>query len=346
MGPAGAAAVEHQLADRVALDEHRVERVAHRRERVAERDHRRMHAHRDLAVELFGDREQLDDVAEVARRRDVVERDVRDALAVDVTGRRRAPNAIDAMIAALAAASKPLDVGGRVGLGEAEALCLVERVGERGTGVGHAGEDVVGGAVHDAHHPPDAVAGQRFAQRPDQRDPTAHRCLEEDVDARALGGLEQLATVGRDQLLVGGDDRLAAHQRFDDEGAGRLDAADHLDDDVDFGIAHHLSSALSVKQRAGSGSPRSLLMSRTATRVTSSGTPARLDDVGVVVDEAHERAPHVAATQHTDPYAVVHLSLLLPRSHRATRSSNVSRRTTTRAWPSRTNTTAGRGNRL
>ena len=69
---AGAAPVEHELADRVALDEHRVERVAHRGERVVHRDHRRVHAHRDLAVELLGDREQLHDVAEVARRRDVV----------------------------------------------------------------------------------------------------------------------------------------------------------------------------------------------------------------------------------------------------------------------------------
>ena len=32
-----------------------------------ERDHRRVHAHRDLAVELLGDREQLHDVAELAR---------------------------------------------------------------------------------------------------------------------------------------------------------------------------------------------------------------------------------------------------------------------------------------
>ena len=41
-------------------------------ERVVRRDHRRVHAHRDLAVELLGDREQLHDVAELARRRDVV----------------------------------------------------------------------------------------------------------------------------------------------------------------------------------------------------------------------------------------------------------------------------------
>ena len=69
--------------------------------------------------------------------------------------------------------------------------------------------------------------------------PPADRRLEQDVDARALGGLEQLAPVRGEQLLVGGDDRLAAHQRLDDQRAGRLDAADDLDDDVDVGIADH-----------------------------------------------------------------------------------------------------------
>ena len=45
---AGAAPVEHQLADRLSLDEHRVEGVAHRGQRVTFRHHRRVHVHRDL----------------------------------------------------------------------------------------------------------------------------------------------------------------------------------------------------------------------------------------------------------------------------------------------------------
>ena len=66
---AGAPAEQHQLADRLALDEHRVERAAHRRERMTDRHHRRVHAHADRAVDLLGDREQLHDVAELGRRR-------------------------------------------------------------------------------------------------------------------------------------------------------------------------------------------------------------------------------------------------------------------------------------
>ena len=73
---AGAAAVEHQRADGVALDEHRVVALAHAGQRVVQRHHRRVDAHGDLAgglVEL-GDAEQLDDVAEAAGDVDVVRR--------------------------------------------------------------------------------------------------------------------------------------------------------------------------------------------------------------------------------------------------------------------------------
>ena len=49
----------------------------------------------------------------------------------------------------------------------------------------------------------------------------------------ALGRLEQLGAVVGEQLLVAGDHRLAGLERGEDEVAGRLDAADDLDDDVD-----------------------------------------------------------------------------------------------------------------
>jgi len=65
--PARAPAVEHQLADGLALDEDRVERVPHRGERMLQRDHRRMHPHCHIPVDLLCDGEQLDDVAEQPR---------------------------------------------------------------------------------------------------------------------------------------------------------------------------------------------------------------------------------------------------------------------------------------
>src|SRR4249920_3949466 len=80
--PAGAAAVEHQLADARALDEDRVVGVAHRGERVRRRDHRGVDPDGDpLVVTDLRDREQLHHVAEAPSELDVLGGDVRDALA-------------------------------------------------------------------------------------------------------------------------------------------------------------------------------------------------------------------------------------------------------------------------
>ena len=127
---AGAAAVEHQLADRVALDEHGVEALAHAGQRVVHRHHRRVHAHGDLAagvVEL-GDGEQLDDVAEPAGDVDVGGRDVADALVVDVAGDDLGAEGDRGDDRRLGAGVEALDVGGRVALGEPEPLRLGERL--------------------------------------------------------------------------------------------------------------------------------------------------------------------------------------------------------------------------
>ena len=97
-----------------------------------------MHAHRDLAVELLGDREQLDDVAEIARGGDVVEREPGDALAVDV-GRGDASAERDRSDdGALRRGVEALDVGGGIALGEAELLRIGKRVVEPRPAVAHA----------------------------------------------------------------------------------------------------------------------------------------------------------------------------------------------------------------
>ena len=51
-----------------------------------------------------------------------------------------------------------------------------------------------------------------------------------------LGGLEQLDADVGEQLLVGGDHRLARREGRGDQLAGRLDATDDLDDEIDVGV--------------------------------------------------------------------------------------------------------------
>src|SRR5699024_1009946 len=118
-----------------------------------------------------------------------------------------------------------VDVGGRVGFGVSQRLGFGQHVVVGGPLLGHLGEDVVGGPVEDAHHPEYLLAGQRLAQRPDERDPAGDRRLEEQVHARVVGDGEQFRAGGGQQRLVAGDHRLAVGHRFLDEGAGRVEAA-------------------------------------------------------------------------------------------------------------------------
>ena len=88
-----------------------------------------------------------------------------------------------------------------------------------------------------------------------------------------VGQLRQLGAALGHQRLVGGHDRDAAAQRRLDVGAGRLDAAGDLDQDVE--VASRRASATSVGQeRRGRRPARALAASRTATPTSSSGAVA------------------------------------------------------------------------
>ena len=144
-------------------------------------------------------------------------------------------------------------------------------------------------------------------QRAHQRDATGDRRLEQEVDAGAFGGLEQRR--GRDvpsSSLFAVTTGLPAIERVDDERPGRLDAADDLDDDVDVGIADH---ALGVVGEAVRREREPAVFREVADRDPRDlerHAGARLDHVGVIVDEPHERAPHVPAAEDPDPNPFLH----------------------------------------
>ena len=127
------------LPGRLGLDEHRVERPADAGERVRARHHRRVHADDDArsSSDELGDGEQLDDEAHLARGRDVVRRDVGDALAVHVVERHAGVEREPGEDRGLRGGVVALDVGGRVGLGVAERLRLGEHVGVVGAVLVH-----------------------------------------------------------------------------------------------------------------------------------------------------------------------------------------------------------------
>ena len=105
--------------------------------------------------------------------------------------------------------------------------------------VAHLGQNEVGGAVDDARDPLDAIGAQAFAQCLDDGNAAGHGGLEPDHHAVLLRGCKYFVAVRRKQRLVGGDDMFAVrnglqHQFFRDSVA-----ADQLDDDINFRIAHH-----------------------------------------------------------------------------------------------------------
>ncbi len=271
---------------------------------MGRRDHRRVHAHRDAVRVLLGDREQLDDVSELAGRGHVRVGQLADSLAVDVTGDDPGAERDRGDDRGLGCGVEALDVGGRVALREAERLRLGERVAERGALLGHTGEDVVGRAVDDPHDPVDPVARERFAQRAHERDPARDRRLEEQVDSRGLGRLEELLAEVGEQLLVRGDHGLPDCQRLDDELAGRLDPADDLDDDVDVLVVDDRVGVVGEDARG----QRDVALARQVPHrdaVDLQPHPgAGLDRVAVVRDQAHQRGAHVPAAEQPDPYDV------------------------------------------
>ena len=121
----------------------------------------------------------------------------------------------------------------------------------------------------------------------------------------AVGGLEQLDADVGEQLLVGGDDRLAAGQRRRDQLAGRLDAADDLDDEVDVGVGddvvgvagEHARTELdvAVARQVAHGDPGDLQLD----------AGARLDLLGLGGHEADEGAADVAASEDPDANQVL-----------------------------------------
>ncbi len=226
--------------------------------------------------------------------------DAGDALVVHVAGHDPDPEGDRGDDGGLGRGVVPLDVRGGVAFGVAQALRLAEGVGVGRTRLGHAGEDVVRRAVDDAHDAVDALAGERLAQRPDERDATRHGCLEQQVDAGLLGGREQVrADVGQ-QLLVAGDHRLARLERGEHQLACRLDAADDLDDDVDLGVDHDPGG---VEREHVLGQLDRTLLGQAPHRHTGhleEHPGAGGDGVAAAVDEIDQRRADVAAAQQTD----------------------------------------------
>ena len=195
-----------------------------------------MHAQFDAIFTALGDTEQLDAVAELFSVLDVGSFELGDALDVSLVELDRDTEGDGGNQRCLVRGVDPFDIESRIGFGIAEALGFLEHVVEGQALVAHFGQDEIGRAVDDAGYPFDAVGGQAFAQRLDDRDATGHRRFEGDHDALLLGGGENLGAMHGEQRLVGRDHMLAIGDGLHDHFLGHAVATDQFDDDVDFRI--------------------------------------------------------------------------------------------------------------
>ena len=198
-----------------------------------------MHAQLDSLRGVLGDSQQLDAVAELLGIADVRLSELRDSFPVALVELHRDAEGDRRHDGELVRGVHALDVEGRIRLGIAAFLRLLQHRRERKPLVAHLREDEVRGAVDDSRDPLDAVRGEAFAQRLDDGNAARDRAFERDHHALPLRGGEDLVAVGGEQRLVRSDHVLAAVDRGEDQIFRDRDPADQLDHDVDLGIAHH-----------------------------------------------------------------------------------------------------------
>ena len=239
---ASAAAIEEGFADGVAIDEDGIEGAGNGGEDVGEGDEGGLGADFDLAVGIGADDgEEFDGVTEAFGEGEVGEGDFLYAFDVDeVLGD---PEAVgeggedDGLVGGIPAG----DVESGVGFGEAFVLGFLEGVLVAETGQGHAGEDVIAGAVDDAVDGDDVIADEALLEDLDDGDATGDGGFEVDGDAAFLSeGEEFLAAFGEEGFVARDDDFFGA-QRGADEFVGLGGATDEFDDDLDVGIGDEVA---------------------------------------------------------------------------------------------------------
>ncbi len=217
----------------------------------------------------------------------------------------------------------------------------------------------------------DALTGERLPQGPDERDGPGHGGFVEQVDAALTGEGPQRHALGRrQQRLVGGDHRFPGVEGGAHQGAGGLETADELDHHVDRRVGHQTGGVGGQQATGDVIAPRGVDVTDGDTRDDQSGTGLHGQGVGPVLEDPHQGTADIAAAEDGDTQGPLCLGrrghpVTLPlrdgasrtsgtfdrpvaaaHASRRTRSSSVSRRTTVRAVPPATNSTAGRGTLL
>ena len=194
--PARARPLERDLANRVALEHHRVERALDRGERVVPVDESRANPHVDLPVDERGRPDEPDDHLHLARGGNVCGLDGSMPWQATSSGVTREPNATVARIAIFAAASAPETSS--VGSASANpSRCASASASLYDRAALHLGEHEVRRPVDDPEHAVDVRDDERLPQHLDHGNRRADRGLEPELDAAVGSGGEELRSPRR-----------------------------------------------------------------------------------------------------------------------------------------------------
>ena len=179
------------------------------------------------ATRHLGNAEQFDLIAHIGGLTDVFDGDRADPFEFDIvkadlrskSNRRQQCQFVTGVNAA--------NVQVRVRLKIPKVVRLIEGLLIGQARIFHPGQDVVAGAIHNAHHAADAICGQTFVQGLDHGNAARDGCLEPDHAARCLGSEGQILTVVGQHGLVGCDNILARGNRRLGCGFGRTIVAAH-----------------------------------------------------------------------------------------------------------------------
>ena len=180
-----------------------------------------------------------------------------------------------------------------VGLGIAQLLGLLERNVKIHGVAGHLGQNIVAGAVKNAHERFNTVAREAFLERFHNGDGPGHAGFVTQNTLFAVGLLKQGQAFFSQQGFVGGNDVLALVEGAVDDGAGVVDTADKLHQHVDFGIIR--KGAVVCGQLCSGGQLGAAGLGGVAHQhlFEHDGAPATAaDKVGVFVEQAHKTAAH------------------------------------------------------
>ena len=111
-------------------------------------------------------------------------------------------------------------------------MCL----GEHGRILGafiHFAEDEVAGAVENAFHALDAIAGETLFEPGDYRNAAGNSSAIFDMSAFGRREALEIDAVIGNELLVGGNNALASFKSAAHPAAGRIEATGEFNDDVD-----------------------------------------------------------------------------------------------------------------